>query len=133
MKKGIIVFILLVTFISLFLTWFKLPWIDTSKGIDLEFSFIPIVILVIDILLLVTNKWTIAMTVLQFNIFITTSLILILWAIYAYFNYKTNVLAMGDGNFISQIVSDQIEIQKGFAVFITTCSFLFILSIIWKK
>lgn len=133
MKKGIIIFILVVAFLSLFLTWFKLPWIDTSKGIDLDFSFVPIVILIINILFVVTGKWATAITGFQNKIVIFSGLIALLWTIYAYFNYKTNVLAMGDGNFISQIVSDQVEIQQGFVVFIAACTCWLLLGLLWRK
>jgi len=133
MKKGIILVINAVGLFSTFMPWFSLPLIDEGKGVDLKWSVIPLITLGINIVVFVGGKYRSSITSIQLNILKLTSSVALSWGFFQYFNYKNDILRMGDGNIIAQFASDAVRVHNGFFIYSSSCIFLILIGFLLKK
>ncbi len=133
MKKLILILFILIGVVGVFMPWFSLPLVGGPRGIDLDLSWLGIALIAINILPILLGSlnrkgsgvWSIWLVI--------TGALSLGFGLLNYYRYKSDILDMGDGNFIARAVSGTISLGPGFIMYMAAALVILVTGLLSRR
>jgi hypothetical protein len=117
----------------MFLPWFSLPLIESPSGIELGYSWLGLALMGINLIPVFLASFDKKSSGIWASLILVSGLLACGYGLLNYFSYKSDILDMGDGNFIAKAVSDTISLGAGYIMYMAAGLVIFLIGLLSKK
>ncbi|MCC7148039.1 MAG: hypothetical protein M9903_09060 [Saprospiraceae bacterium] len=133
MKKLILVLCIIIGIGGMFLPWFSLPLVEGPSGIELGYSWLGLALMGINLIPVFLASFDKKSSGIWASLILVSGLLACGYGLLNYFSYKSDILDMGDGNFIAKAVSDTISLGAGYIMYMAAGLVIFLIGLLSKK